>query len=65
LPSQCFGDRDLGHAHLSGGSELPGDPAYIGAFVVPPSASGSPSHLLVIAASQSGCQPLYVVRQSI
>jgi len=42
-----------------------GTPAYIGAFVVPPSASGSPSHLLVIAASQSGCQPLYVVRQSI
>jgi anti-sigma factor RsiW len=41
-----------------------GTPAWIGAFVIPPVASAGRSHLLVIAAGQNGCQPLYVVRQA-
>lgn len=42
-----------------------GTPAFIGAFVLPPSASGAASHLVVAAVSRSGCQPLYEVRQSL
>jgi hypothetical protein len=49
--------------YLEGGT-FQGTPAWIGAFVTPPVASGGRSHLLVIAAGQNGCQPLYVVRQS-
>jgi len=42
-----------------------GTPAFIGAFVVAPAATGGQSHLLLVASSESGCQPLYVVRQSL
>jgi len=42
-----------------------GVPAFIGAFVVPPPASGAGSHLIVAAVSRNGCQPLYEVRESL
>jgi hypothetical protein len=57
-------DQSINPFYLEAAS-FQGTPAFIGAFVIPPAASGGNSHLLVVAASQNGCQPLYVVRQSI
>jgi hypothetical protein len=42
-----------------------GTPAYVGGFVLPPVASGSSAHLIVVAVSRNGCQPLFEVRQSL
>jgi hypothetical protein len=41
-------------------AEFEGTPAFIGAFRISPS-GGTPTQLLVIAASRVGCRPLYVV----
>jgi hypothetical protein len=46
-------------------ADFQGTPAYVGAFVLPPAASGSSPHLIVVAVSRTGCQPLYEVRQSL
>jgi hypothetical protein len=41
-----------------------GASVYVGAFVTqPPAGSGSPSHLLLVVATQQGCQPVTVVRE--
>ena len=42
-----------------------GTPAFIGGFVLPPAASGARPHLIVAAVSQTGCQPLFEVRQTL
>jgi Putative zinc-finger len=41
-------------------AEFEGTPAFIGAFRISPS-GGTPTQLLVVAASRAGCRPLYVV----
>ena len=60
--------RAFDHARLAAALSQVADTTYE-AFHLPAvlldSASGGKSHLLVVAASQNGCQPLYVVRQSI